>query len=418
MPASKRWSRCSPPTSTRSELIPWLVTAVWFASASAQPEEPDDGLTWYVMPTAAFDTDEGLGAGARAEFAWMEVGYAPYRTALVLDTYFTTSGYQQHRLRLDQLGIGRRGWGRLQLRLAWRQWLNDGYWGIGGGTVREREFVGRFASGDPARRRYTYRLYQPYLHAVWIQRLQDTRGWQAVVWASPRFSRVETYEGSVLEAQQPYGMAGGPGLQLGVGLQHDTRQPERVPERGHLFEVSGRVAPQLAGEAGGFAGPMVNLRAYASPVERVVVAGRVMGEWLFGTVPFYEMVHWGGATPVSGMGGFETVRGLTFGRIRAPGKAVGNLEARVRVATLDLGRRRLGLELTPFVDAGAVWDAPRHVAGTWLYPAGGVGGRLILDETFVGRLDTGWGYDPILEADGTVSGAATFGLYLVFDYAY
>ena len=203
-----------------------------------------------------------------------------------------------------------------------------------------------------------------------------------------------------------------------AGVLHDTRTPEVAPEAGHLVEVSGSVAPDLGGEAGGFGGPSVSARVYTG-TGRLVLASRFMAEFLFGTVPFYEMVHWGGAIPVSGMGGAETVRGLSFGRIRAPGKAVVNLEPRIRIGNLALLDRPLGVELAPYLDLGTVWGADDPgPASTLLHPAAGVGGRLVFDNTFVGRLDTGIGLDPILEEDGALTQAVTWGFYLTFGHPF
>jgi hypothetical protein len=46
--------------------------------------------------------------------------------------------------------MGPEGRTRFTLYTAWRQWLNDGYYGIGNGTTREAAFVGAFAADDPA----------------------------------------------------------------------------------------------------------------------------------------------------------------------------------------------------------------------------------------------------------------------------
>ncbi|MBX2797042.1 MAG: hypothetical protein KTR31_05225 [Myxococcales bacterium] len=399
-------------------------------AAEASPPALEDGLrepvgeprlrvSGFALPSVAFDTDDGFGAGGRAELAWIGGGYEPYRTSLVLQAYTSTSGYHHHRFRFDHIGVGRNKRGRVTVRLAWRQWLNDGYWGIGNGTTRERAFVGTFDKDDPARKRYAYQLYQPFAHATFLHRLRHGGPWVAFLALSPRYSVVRTYPGSLLEEEQPYGIEGGFALMGYAGLIHDTRVPEIAPTRGHLVEVSGRMAPFLDGEAGGFGGALVSARAFAAPTERVVLAGRVMGEWLVGQVPFYEMVHWGGAIPVSGVGGWETIRGLSFGRLRAPGKAIANLEARVRVIDLNVMKRPVGLELAPYLDAGIVWDAEAPVPTDLpVHPAFGLGGRLLFDDTFVGRLDTGFGLDPIEEPDGTITQALTWGFYLSYDYPF
>jgi hypothetical protein len=80
----------------------------------------------------------------------------------VLHGYATLRGYHHHRFRYDRLGLGRTGDLRLTTHVAFRQWTNDGYWGMGSGTAREPEFVGDFARDDLRRKRYRYTLVQPF----------------------------------------------------------------------------------------------------------------------------------------------------------------------------------------------------------------------------------------------------------------
>ncbi len=361
----------------------------------------------YAVPNVAYDSDDGLGFGARFELARLEEGLSPYREAWVVHLFSSLRGFHHHRLRYDRLGLGPEGRLRFTAHLAWRQWNNDGYWGMGGATVREED-------ADP--KRYRYRLIQPFAHLSLRHHLgQGLYTWLAL---NPKWSAVRTYEGSLLAEEQPYGMGGGFLPALLVGAQHDTRQPELSPHTGHLLEVSGRLAPWGTGEAGGFCGLMLAARGFAElGHERVVLAGRLMGEILWGEVPFYEMVHWGGYTPVQGFGGFETLRGLAFGRFRAPGKAVANTELRLRAVDGQVGRRRLGLELAPYLDVGSVFLDEGHPSPWPLHPAAGLGTRLVLDETFVGRVDLGFGLDPVREGEEIVQ-QRTLGVYVVFDHPF
>lgn len=393
------------------------------ARAEAPPEAPSPKPTsWYIIPNVGVDSDDGWGAGARFEWARRAPGHAPYKVAWVVQGYASQTGFQHHRVRFDRTGLGAAGRWRFTAHLAWRQWKNDGYWGIGNGTVREREWAGPYGFSDPERRRYRYSLFQPFAQLVGRYALGGP--WSVYAAANPKFSVIETFDISLLAEHQPYGMEGGLGLQGLAGVVYDTRSPEIAPEKGILAEAGLRATPDLGGEAGGFAGGMASVRAYAPLGRRVVFAGRVMGEWLGGSVPFYEMVHWGGLVPVQGVGGFETVRGVSFGRWRAPGKAIANAELRVRAATHPVGSKGtvLGWELAPYADVATVWgagDAATAPAPAQpVHPAVGAGLRLVFDETFVGRVDVGQGWDPILEPDGRLTQARTTGFYLAFDHPF
>ncbi|MFT5685157.1 MAG: hypothetical protein ACI8RZ_006106, partial [Myxococcota bacterium] len=282
-----------------------------FSTASAE-------WSWFFVPTAGYDTDDKLGFGARAEVNRAAEGLTPYQTGIMAQAYATTSGYHNHRIRYDRLGIADT-W-RLTVYAAWRVWGNDGYWGIGNGTVREE---------GSDYQRYRYKLVQPTTHAAIQRPIGDQ--WSVFFALKSKWSAVSAAPDSLLAEQQPYGMDGGLMAQGLTGIIFDTRSPQLNPESGVRMEFSGRYGPKLSEGGGHFGGPYASARGFTSPTPWVTLGARVMGEWLVGEIPFYEQVQWGGCRPVSGFGGWETLRGVPFGRWRAPGKAVLNTEARLRV---------------------------------------------------------------------------------------
>jgi hypothetical protein len=397
-------------------LLAALAATPSSAGEEASPAAPaDEEVSWYLIPNVGVDTDDGLGFGGRFELAVLHPDYAPYKVSWVLQGYATLRGYQHHRLRWDRVGLGREGRLRATAHLAWRQWLNDGYWGIGNGTTRDRAAV---ESGD--RTVYRYTLIQPFAYST----LRWTVGgpWSVYGALTGKWSEVRTYEGSRLEAEQPFGVDGGLSLQLAGGVLYDSRSPEVDPDRGALVELSGRANPPQPLVDGVFAGALLSAAGFASPLPRLTVAGRLMGEQLWGQVPFYEMVTWGGLSPVLGVGGWQTVRGVSFGRWHAPGKAVANLELRARVLHHTLLGDPAEWQLVPYLDAAAVFgageDATAPAPEQPLHPAAGAGLRLVYDENFVARVDVGVGLDPVLEQDGTITQEPTPGFYLAFDHIF
>ncbi|MDG1484063.1 MAG: hypothetical protein P8R54_31010 [Myxococcota bacterium] len=364
--------------------------------------------SWFLVPTAGYDTDDKLGFGVRAEVNEAAAGQSPYRTGVMVQAYATTSGYHNHRIRYDRLGIADT-W-RLTVYAAWRVWGNDGYWGIGNGTLRSAEV-------DP--QHYRYRLVQPTTHAV-VERPVGAR-WSLFFALKTKWSAVSAAPDSLLAQQQPYGMGGGLMAQGLTGAIFDTRSPVLNPEEGARLEISGRYGPRLSDEGGHFGGPYASARGFTSPAPWVTLGARVMGEWLIGEIPFYEQVQWGGCRPVSGFGGWETIRGVPFGRWRAPGKAVLNTEVRLRLLEHSLRGASVAWQLVPYGDVGAVFggegiataDAPELP----LHYAVGLGGRVVFDEQFVGRLDVGLGPDPVV-VDGAVEEPWGLRMYLVFDHTF
>ena len=385
--------------------------------AEEQPEEPKK-YKWFVLPNVAFDTDDGLGFGGRAELQRVEPGRDPYVSSFVLQGYATIRGYHHHRFRMDLPGLGDRGRLRFSMWMAFRAWLNDGYWGMGNGAARERVYITDLEDDDPRRKRYRYSLIQPFGYFT----LRGDLGGPLAVFSAVmvQYSRVSTYEGSLLEEHQPYGMDGGMALQLSGGVMIDTREPEFTPSRGVMAEVSARVSPAL--DAGAYWGLFVSVRSFVPLGGKVVVASRVMAEWMYGDVPFYEMVRWGGSVPILGFGGMETIRGVPFGRWHGRHKAVGNLEIRIDLGQHPFFKQPMRWQLMPTADVGAVWGAGEAATAEApdvpLHPSAGVGIRLIWADAFVGRIDFSVGPDPVQEPDGTITSEPSIGFYLLFDHTF
>ncbi len=383
------------------------------AAGATTASEPR--LTGFVVPTFSYDSDDLFGYGARGEIARVSEGYAPYKWSLMAQYSATTGGFAFHRIRFDRTGLGEEHRWRLTVRLAWRQWGRDGYWGIGDDTLRLPPSA--FPDARTAADFYRYGLFQPqaYLTARWA--LQAGSPWMVYGALNPKDSRVVVIPGSLLDEERPYGTEGGRTITTQGGVLYDSRAPEIAPRDGLLAEATAGWSPTLSGEAGGYGGPHLSLSAYQSLGGRLVLASRLMGEALFGTVPFYEMVSWLGFEPVVGFGGAMTLRGVPYGRWRGPHKAVLNNELRWSVLEHPfVFGRPLGWELAPFIDLGQTWGAAYEPALP--HAAAGLGLRLIFDRTFVGRVDAGYGLDAVQAPDGGAEAAPSFGFYVAFDHPY
>jgi len=406
------WALATAPAQAQ-EVEPTPDTAAPAASEGGKP------LQWYVMPNVAFDTDDGLGFGGRFELNHGGDRFDPYRAAYVLQIYWTVRGYHHHRIRFDLVDLGPSRRFRLTAHLAFRAWMNDGYWGIGPGALIEPGYDQVFDADDPRRKRYRYSLIQPFSHVVLRARLQGP--WLAYGAADVKWSQVRTYEGSLLAEEQPYGMDGGWTTQLTLGLLRDTRVPEVSPREGTLVEASVRAAPPLPGGAGAFAGFFGAFRWYQAVGERGVVAVRLMADVLVGQVPFYEMVQWGGLEPVAGYGGSGTLRGLPFGRFRGPGKALMNVEARIDAFEHRLLKAPLLWQVVPYGDLGTVFmtgDENPRLAHLPVHPSAGLGLRPIWDEVFVGRIDLAVGANPVDDGGPVAKLEPYVGFYLMFEHLY
>lgn len=403
-----------------------LAPALWVISTSAaqahaETQPAAERYDWFAVPLVGYSTENGLGFGVRTELAKKTPDCQPHRFAVALQAYASSLGFHYHQMRYDDLALGGHRRLRLTVNAVYRQWGNNGYWGIGNQAVRERQFVGEFATDDPRRQRYRYALREPFVHGTVRYGLLGS--WAGYVAVQAKWSRVDAAPGSLLGTERPRGFAGGWNLLLGTGVLYDSRRPEADPSEGTFAEVSPFVAVSVPSGTGPYGGAFVSGRAYWSLASFWVVASRIMAEWMFGPVPFTEMVHWHGSVPIAGFGGGESARGFRLGRWRAPHKAVGSLESRFRVVALSLFDRPLAIQLGLFGDAGMVWGGQSVSSNTRksslpVHATFGTGLRLVFAESFVARLDAAFGKDPILEPTGAVSHPWTRGLYLTFGQAF
>lgn len=405
---------------TATEVDPTASPSPSDPPAEPPPRRPNP--MWVVMPAVGYDSDDGLGFGARLELDWYQPGYDPYQLALVIHGYASTHGYHHHRVRFDAPGLGKHGRARLAGHFAFRQWLNDGYWGLGNTTTVDRATLG--TTDEALAKRYRYTLVQPFGRLT----LREEMGgpWAWFVFLSGRYSEVRTYEGSLLAEELPFGMEGGPSVQVGAGLLYDTREPELTPDRGVLVEWAGRVTPPLPGVPGQWVAAFASVRGFVGMGPGVVFGSRLMGEYAWGEIPFYDYITWGGLVPTVGFGGSETLRGVSFGRWRGPGKLLSNSELRVDVGTHTFLRREIRWQAVPFLDLGTIFggvdaDGDGEVdvvddSGHFpVHPGLGFGLHPIVEKTFAGRFDAAMGMEMVREPDGTVVYEPNAGFYVVFE---
>lgn len=372
-----------------------------------------DDVHLTVLPAAGYDPDDGFGLGLRAELDQLAPGYDPYRTAWMVQGYASVKGYHHHRFRFDATGLGPKHNFRLWGHFAYRQWGNDGYWGLGNSTAVDEGTLNA-PLGSVEHDYYHYSLIQPFGRLTLLWDLAPH--WGAYGFLSGRWTKVQAREGSLLAAEQPFGMAGGFGAQVGLGVQFDTRVPELTPDGGVMMELAGRYSPPLPDADGHFGGLFASARTYTALGPRVVFGSRLMVDLLWGDVPFYDMNTWGGIWPILGFGGSETLRGISFGRWRGPDKAIWNNELRIDVFEHTVLKKPLRWQLVPFTDYGLTWGAGTGEDDLpYVHPTVGLGIHPIYDTTTAGRFDFATGSEMVRADDGSVRYKATFSAYIVYD---
>jgi outer membrane protein assembly factor BamA len=131
-----------------------------------------------------------------------------------------------------------------------------------------------------------------------------------------------------------------------AGIVVDWRDLEADPHRGVIAEA-------LVASGRGYTRTTATVRAYAHPLERLILAARVGAENMTGTPPLSAQLTMETSDgPVVAVGGDRSLRGYHDGRFVGPGKIVGGVEARYG---LIWAPRLLEIKLFAFYDAGRVF---------------------------------------------------------------
>ncbi len=180
------------------------------------------------------------------------------------------------------------------------------------------------------------------------------------------------------------------------GVQVDTRDSEVTPHQGTFNEAKvkwspggDQTLPYRYGEAS------INLRGYVAVSSRVTLAGRLIGDVLFGDPPFAELPRFEDTYAVGGSNG---VRGVPAQRYYGKVKVIGNIEGRARVFDFQAFAKPMSFGFEAFFDGGRVWaDTKPHPeldgTGFGLKYGIGVGARLTSGSAFVLRADVAWSPD-------------------------
>jgi outer membrane protein assembly factor BamA len=181
------------------------------------------------------------------------------------------------------------------------------------------------------------------------------------------------------------------------GLQWDTRDNETSSHSGSFDALDLKLSP-----GGSYEFPYrygeatLNLRGFV-PLSKpaLTLAVRAVGDWMFGSVPFYELARFDDTFAIGGTNG---VRGVPAQRYYGKLKAFGNIELRAELFTFRALGKPVIFGLVPFFDAGRLWADSNPQPGldgrgVGLKYGTGAGVRLQSGASFVIRADVAWSPD-------------------------
>jgi len=375
------------------------------APITAPPDatHPDDEAAhneFNLVPVAGGSTDLGFGGGYFAGWARVKKGAVPYlwnidSSGLITFKYSQRGGftvpYQDlyARLTIPRLFGSPL---RLEIRPSYT-WESIDYFGMGNASSRK-------AVDDNPNPEYSkYQRGHPQFDVDVRTRLRDHLAVRFGFRYIHDFIRVasdsqlaEDQRSGSAEVKRLIGDTRSHSVALfKYGLQWDTRDNETSSHSGMFDTVDVKLSPGRTQEFPyRYGEATVNLRGFVPlGTPRITLAVRVVGDWMFGNVPFYELARF---DDTFALGGTTGVRGVPAQRYYGKLKAFGNAELRLEVATFRALGKALTLGVVPFFDAGRLWaDAERHPEldgrGVGLKYGAGGGLRVQSGTSFVIRLD-------------------------------
>lgn len=353
----------------------WLPALVWSAQLAAQtPEatespdtpEPEPSTPWRTsyFPYLTGGTNDGPVLAFRVHH-WQPAEYEDRVTAnaaLTADAGITLRGGRHVSVKFKAPRL-RDGW-RLNLLAAAVREVRFGYFGLGNETVYDGDVV---TKAQPFIYRVRRTRYQGQFEAT--RRIRGPL--QVALLGNVEWVRFTTLPG-------PSIFAGDFGSELKetdvsgrIALVYDTRDNEFNTHKGLLLE-----AGTQAGTGGsGYSRLYTVLRAYVSPREGTVIAGRVVASGIGGgpTLNARFLIP-GWEAPIPVLGGQYSHRAFDTGRFSGRDLLLGNLEVRHDLLPFgDLG----AVTLLGFVDAGRVFDQESFKLTTKGLKVGGGGGVAI-----------------------------------------
>jgi hypothetical protein len=375
------------------------------ADAAASSPSPGGKLDFTIVPVAGGSTDVGLGGGFFAGLTKNQAGYDPFVWNVEAAWFVTFAVDSSRRLTIPyndgygKLTITRFLGAPLQFDLR-PSFTDEGilyYYGMGNASA--------VAHSQASDRSFQYgRVHPSILTNLSFKIVDHVAGKVGIRYTASSLSVVpgsklaEDASNGSAEVKRLIGSTAG--LQsvalFQYGIQFDTRDNETSPHAGTWDEAVVKASP---GGSGAFpyryGQGTVILRVYVPASSHVTLAARVVGDVLYGDVPFVELPRFEDTYAVGGATG---VRGVPAQRYYGKMKAFGNLELRARLFDFHLFGKPMTMGAVCFGDGGRVWaDTTRHpeLDGTGLDIKYGVGAglRLMSSTAFVLRGDVAWSPD-------------------------
>ena len=344
------------------------------------------------FPGVTYNSDDGVGVGFIASFRWprrTEEEERPYEWDLsgVGLAYFNPEpnawGASAKASWFPDPGGDR----EVQFIIHSVGWNQAWYSGLGPNVATEAWRRGEEDEvTDPWHR---YGIYDLTLGARLSQRLEGDPNVETGLRLD--YDHLNIREGTLLHQQRNAGFVLAPEDALSatgeVALSLHSAEPRHDPKAGGV--VRGGLY-LTGGSAGVHAKTLLDVRGYTQlgPSAPVVLAGTVLAQMQWGTIPFYELSVLGDSAAKPRLStGSRGLRGLRRGQLRGPLNLLMMSELRFRLPPISVKNLTARVQLVLCADA--VWVDTYQSIGERLLPHPGFGGglRVVLNEQLVVHVD-------------------------------
>lgn len=271
----------------------------------------------------------------------------PHKLEIEAQVLSSDRGRYKYFLRFDQPHAFD-GKFRIQARVSYDRDINLPYFGVGNETPVNRAAF----QADTV-------LYQNIRTGPSVQ-LQVFRHlgkyWRIGPIMGMKWTNVTAPSGSLIEADQPLGIAGGRTHYAGIALAYDGLDFEPYPTRGSYHELYLAFYNPAFGSNYSFNRATYSFRHYTPLHKELTFAHRTFFEALEGQVPFYELGLTGGTNPQLAFGGDKFFRGFQANRFIDRVRVAFGFELRWDPIEFSLMGQEITFGFVPFVDVGRVWN--------------------------------------------------------------
>lgn len=406
------------------------------------------------LPFFTSDPLNGAGAGATGYIHFNGTrddpffAYAPYKARLGLTLQYTTGNAGAAAIKLDMPFIAQTAW-RLRLDLKYENTPNNQYFGLTEDTLAPLPF-GRYSDyaaqrsiiragreGEPPEVADVYR--HTFLEREWMFNAKGERvlfggSWRLLVGYELQHMTYRTFEGEPVSAVDPvtgekrtvpngesllredanagrvFGIEGGIVSLLQLSLMYDTRDFEPDPSSGVFLELGNEYSSALVGSQVEFNKLLFQARHYQQLLPAIFTRTVLATRFGYGTIlgaraPFFEYQdQWSAEGSIKALGGSQTLRGFKANRFLGRTVAFLNVELRHRLWETNFIGQNFTFTLAPFVDLGAIGDAPFAIQ-----PA--------VRAAYGGSLRIGWNQSTVITVDVGAS-AEDLQLFIGFNTSY